>query len=227
MRPGVSPVTRRADAGTVRISERDIAGLIFRAEHYGIPYDLLAAALAVQPARLRGIAARWRSAGYASTGRLGPGTAWCWLTPAGMAVTGLGYPATRPALARLAHIRAVLAARLWLEDSDAWQVGRAWWRSKRRIRAALPPGVGRAHLPDAEIHWPSLDASPHAGQVWAVEAELTPHRPMEQERPDRQPSASRSPTPPSKPSLPSPTPASTATTTPQTRTNQAPPRYTH
>ena len=34
-----------------------------------------------------------------------------------MAATGLRFPASRPALGRLAHIRAVLAARLWLETS--------------------------------------------------------------------------------------------------------------
>jgi hypothetical protein len=27
---------------------------------------------------------------------------------------------------------------------------------------------------DAEIHWPSAGPGPHAGQVWAVEVELTP-----------------------------------------------------
>jgi hypothetical protein len=32
-----------------------------------------------------------------------------------MKATDLSYPATRPALGRIAHIRAVLAARLWLE----------------------------------------------------------------------------------------------------------------
>jgi len=84
-----------------------------------------------------------------------------------------GYPAGRPALARLAHIRAVLAARLWLASSQSWQQGQAWWHSERRLRAARP-GVGAGHLPDAEIHWPSLPASRHGGQVWAVEAELTP-----------------------------------------------------
>jgi hypothetical protein len=31
-----------------------------------------------------------------------------------MAATGLGFPATRPALGRLAHLRAILAARLWM-----------------------------------------------------------------------------------------------------------------
>ncbi len=171
-----APVTgaaRRADAGAVRLGRRDIDGLILCAEHYGAPYDLLADALGAQPARLRGITARWRRAGYATTGRLGPGPAWCWLTPAGMTAAGLGYSATRPALARLAHIRAVLAARLWLTSGPAWHQGQAWWHSERRIRAARP-GVGAGHLPDAEIHWPSLPGSPYAGQVWAVEVELTP-----------------------------------------------------
>jgi hypothetical protein len=90
-----------------------------------------------------------------------------------MTAAGLGYPARRPALARLAHIRAVLAARLWLAASPAWHQGQAWWHSERHISAARP-GVGAGRRPDAEIHWPSLPASPYAGQVWAVEVELTP-----------------------------------------------------
>jgi hypothetical protein len=31
---------RRADAGTVRLSQRDIDGLLLCGEHYGTPYDL-------------------------------------------------------------------------------------------------------------------------------------------------------------------------------------------
>jgi hypothetical protein len=166
--------TRRADAGTVRLTERDISGLILVAEHYAAPYDLLAASLHVQPGRLRNIMTRWRAAGYASTGMLGPGPAWCWLTQEGMTATGRKYPARPPSLSRLAHIRAVLAARLWLEDGDAYQAGRAWWHSERRIRAALPANAGAAHIADAEIHWPSIDGSRYAGQVWGIEVELTP-----------------------------------------------------
>jgi hypothetical protein len=64
---------RRADAGTVRLGQCDITGLVLCAEHYGVPYDLLAAALDVRPDRLRGIVARWRRAGYVTTGTLGPG----------------------------------------------------------------------------------------------------------------------------------------------------------
>jgi hypothetical protein len=105
---------------------------------------------------------------------LGKGPAWCWPTPAGMRLLGLRYAAREPSVTRLAHIRAVLAVRLWLQSGEAYQEGRAWWRSERRIRAAAGGRVGIAHVPDAEIHWPSIDSSPYAGQIWAIEAELTP-----------------------------------------------------
>jgi hypothetical protein len=91
-----------------------------------------------------------------------------------MTATGLGYPALRPSLGRLAHIRAVLAARLWLTTGPAWAGGQAWWHSERRLRADQPAAGRAGHLPDAEIHWPSITGSPYAGQVWAIEVELTP-----------------------------------------------------
>jgi hypothetical protein len=172
--PQVRELPRRSDAGRVRLSGRDVAGLILCGEQYAAPYDLLAAGLGVQDARLRGIVARWRKAGFVQTGTLGPGPAWCWLTAAGMAACGLSYPPRPPALSRLAHVRAVLAARLWLETGQAWRDGGAWWRSERNIRAALPSNVGAAHIADAEIAWPSLDTCPYPGQTWAVEVELTP-----------------------------------------------------
>jgi hypothetical protein len=124
--------------------------------------------------RLRGIVLRWRHAGYATTGGLGRGPAWCWLTPAGMGLLGLPYAAGEPVVTRLAHIRAVLAVRLWLQAGEVYRDGQAWWRSERRIRAAAGGQAGTAHIPDAEVHWPSPDGSPYAGQIWAIEAELTP-----------------------------------------------------
>ena len=48
------PARHRADAGRIRLTQRDIDGLVLCAEHGGAPYDLLAAALDVTPARLRG-----------------------------------------------------------------------------------------------------------------------------------------------------------------------------
>jgi len=105
-----TPAARRADAGRVRIGDRDLAGLLLSGDIYGA----LSAFLGVRDDRFRGIVARWRRAGYAQTGRLGPGPAWCWLTRSGLAVTGQHYTPTRPALGSLAHIRAVLAIRLSL-----------------------------------------------------------------------------------------------------------------
>ena len=151
---------RRAHAGAIWLSQRDIDGLLLCGEHYAAPYDLLATALRVHPSRFPAIAARWRRTGYVATGRLGQGPRWCWLTRDGMAATGLGFPAARPALARLAHIRAVLAVRIWMQASPAWTDGRAWWHSERRLRADHSL-VG--HVPDAEIHWPSIDGQPVRG----------------------------------------------------------------
>jgi hypothetical protein len=174
--PDTSPTAppRRDDAGTFKITDRDITGMLLCAEQYGAPYDLLAAALGVTVDRLRGIVARWRHAGYATTGGLGRGPAWCWLTPAGMRLLGVTYTAREPSAGRLAHIRAVLATRLWLEAGEVYQDGHGWWRSERRIRAATGGHVGITHIPDAELHWPSLEDSPYGGQIWAIEAELTP-----------------------------------------------------
>ena len=172
--PAAASRRRRVDAGVVQLSQRDIDGLLLCGEHFGAPFDLLATALGVEPERLSTLTARWRRAGFAATGRLGPGPKWCWLTRDGMTATGLGFRAGPPALARLAHVRAILAARLWMEASPAWRDGRPWWHSERRLLAGRPAADRAEHLPDAEIHWPSLDGSPYAGQIWAIEVELTP-----------------------------------------------------
>src|SRR6185437_11378652 len=158
----ITRLPRRAGAGTVRLSQRDIDGLMLCGEHYGAPFDLLAAALGVSEERVFAITARWRRAGYAETGRLGPGPGWCWLTREGMTATGLGFTVVRPALGRLAHIRAVLAARIWMQDSEAWNAWQPWWDCERRLYAgqATVGQAGRAgrggqasgrggHTPDA------------------------------------------------------------------------------
>ena len=59
---GMRPPGRRLDAGTVQFTDRDIFGLVLAGDIYGAPYDLLATALGVKAARLRGITCRWRTA---------------------------------------------------------------------------------------------------------------------------------------------------------------------
>jgi hypothetical protein len=162
------------------LAVRDAAALIFAADMYGVQLDQLAA-LTRGERGARAAAARWRELGYAETARLGPGPAWLWVTRAGLAACGLGYSPARPALSRLAHIRAVAAARLALEATSGFQHAAAFWRCERRIRSRHGVGV-RQHLPDAEVHWPdgsppgSPDGAPAgwAGECWAVEAELSP-----------------------------------------------------
>jgi len=56
--------TQRHDAGTIRLSQRDIDGLLLCGEHYGAPLDLLAEALGISRVRMNAITARWRRAGY-------------------------------------------------------------------------------------------------------------------------------------------------------------------
>jgi hypothetical protein len=161
------------------LAVRDAAALMFAADMYGVQLDQLATLTGGErPARAA--AARWRALGYAETARLGPGPAWLWVTRAGLAACGLAYSPARPALSRLAHLRAVAAARIALEATSGYRRGAAYWRCERRIRSRHGVGV-RQHLPDAEVHWPDLPpaaagegAVAWAGECWAVEAELSP-----------------------------------------------------
>jgi hypothetical protein len=145
---------------------------VFAGEMYGVQYDQLAAVCGLPVERARGVVARWREAGYAESGRLGPGPQWVWLTRKGLNACGLKYTATPPALSRLAHIRAVTAVRLTMEHSATYSGSAAYWRSERRIRSRHGVGI-RQHLPDAEVHWPDDADLGWAGECWAIEAELT------------------------------------------------------
>jgi len=160
-------------ATTTALTQRDIDGLVFVAEMYGVQLDQLAALLAVSEQSARGAGARWRARGFADTARLGPGKPWLWLTRAGLAACGLPYAAAPPALSRLAHIRAVAAIRLALESSGTYRTAAATWRGERHLRARIGRVAAREHIPDGEVHWPDTANVPYAGECWAVEAELT------------------------------------------------------
>jgi hypothetical protein len=116
LRAGAVPLEgRRADAGLIRLSDRDVRGLLWCGEMYGMRSDLLAGLLGVGVAAVRQVHMRWRRAGLAETGRLGPGPLWRWLTRIGLEVCGLGYEARPPALGRLWHVHAAGggAASVW------------------------------------------------------------------------------------------------------------------
>jgi hypothetical protein len=157
-----------------QLGERDIAGLVFVGEMYGVQLDQLGTVLGVTEQRAGTVALRWRRQRYAESARLGPGRPWIWLTRSGLAACGLPYSAASPALSRLAHIRAVTSVRLALQATSGYHAAGAYWRGERRLRARAGGRVGlREHLPDGEIHWPDGASVAWAGECWAVEAELT------------------------------------------------------
>jgi hypothetical protein len=168
----------RGGGGTRGLAVRDVGALVFAADMYGVQLDQLAR-LTGGERFARAAATRWRELGYAETARLSMGTTWLWVTKAGLAACGLGYAPAQPALSRLAHIRAVAAARIALEATGGYRAANAFWRCERRIRSKHGVGL-RQHLPDAEVQWPDdargIDGVPigWAGECWAVEAELTP-----------------------------------------------------
>jgi len=176
--PGGGPARQGVPPPTARLAVRNVDALVFAAEMYGLQLDQLAA-LTGDERSARAAAARWRQLGYAETDRLSLGAPWLWVTRAGLAACGLGYRATRPGLPRLAHIRAVNAARIALEATAGYRAAAAFWRCERRIRARHGPGT-RQHLPDAEVHWPDGACGQAgtpigwAGECWAIEVELTP-----------------------------------------------------
>jgi hypothetical protein len=155
------------------LASRDAAGLIFTAEMYGLQLDQLAALLSLSRQQARALVSRWTGRGLADTAILGPGPPWVWLTRTGLAACGVRYATAPPALARLAHIRAVTAIRLALEAVPAYGDASAHWRSERHLRARLGARA-RDHLPDGEVHWPDTGLVAWAGECWAIEAELSP-----------------------------------------------------
>ena len=91
-----------------------------------------------------------------------------------MTETGLSSPPPAPRWAAWPT-----SARSWQQGCGCRPVPRGTTGSRGGIPSGgcaptIPPPGRREHVPDAEIHWPSIAASPYAGQVWAVEVELTP-----------------------------------------------------
>jgi hypothetical protein len=155
---------------------------------YGVQLDQLAALLTDWgvPAgsagdragdRAREVVARWRAAGYADTGELTLGEPWVWATRKGLEACGLPTRLVKPAAHNLRHTHAVTEVRLAVQRTSSYRRSRAWWRSERSILAGqFPSRVG--HVADGEVHYPADSGMPWAGEIWAVEVELS-RKPVE------------------------------------------------
>jgi hypothetical protein len=152
----------------------------FVADMYGVQLDQLAALLTDrgEPAggaaqRAREVAGRWCQLGYADTGELSFGEPWVWATRKGLDAFGLRSKLVKPGKSLLRHTHAVTDVRLAVERTPAFRAGGAVWRPERQIRGQLGIPAPDEHVPDGEVHWPAGSGLPWAGQIWAVEVELT------------------------------------------------------
>ena len=157
----------------VRFTARDINGLVLAGDMYGAPYDLLAAALGVQggPAARDHLPVAQGRAGPDRADRPGPGVV---LAHPGRdargraAVPGPPPPAGPPG----PHPRRPGRPPGPAKPASEFTHGAAWWRSERRLRSAAGTTIGHCRTP--RCTGPTNPPAPIPGQVWAVEAELTP-----------------------------------------------------
>lgn len=162
------------------LTAREADALRFVAQMYALQLDQIAVLLTnygepadSAPQRAREAVEHWRALGYAESEQLSVGEPWVWATRTALDALGLKSRRVRPGKNWLRHTHAVTDVRLALERTDAYRAGRAVWRSERQVRGQAGATTRDEHVPDAEVHWPAGCASPQAGEIWAVEVELS------------------------------------------------------
>lgn len=163
---------RRADAGQVRATERDVLGMFWVVEMYGMPLDLLRRLLGTSEGAVRNMIARWRRAGWAESGKVDAGPMWVWATRLGAERFGrYPYAYNVPGASRTPHIRAVIRTRMALEAGTS----EPYWRSERELRYVEGTAVGapgqRRHFADGELEY--SDSQGNRLRL-LVEVEITP-----------------------------------------------------
>src|SRR3954467_394284 len=104
---------RRADAGLVRATERDLRLLRWVAEQYAVALPQLARLMGRSEHAARWLRTRWERAGWATGGALVVGQpVFVWLTPAGARLCGSPFKVWEPNPGALAHVAAVNDVRL-------------------------------------------------------------------------------------------------------------------
>src|SRR3954452_709954 len=161
----VARPARRADAGLIRVTERDLVLLRWVGDQYAVALPQLARLMGRSEHAARWLRARWQRAGWAQGRTLLVGRpVFVWPTRDGSRVAGAGFKVWEPNAGALAHIEAVNDVRLLV----AQRRPEAVWVCERELTArplAGAPGV-RAHRPDAVVQ---VDG----GRRVAVEVELT------------------------------------------------------
>jgi hypothetical protein len=172
-RPPARPRKSRADAGSFKVSARDIELLRFVGEQYAITLPQLARLMGRSHHAARWLRSRWPRAGWVEGRALLVGEpVFLWLTGRGRRLGDSGYASWRPNPGRLAHIAAVTDVRLHVQERRP----EAEWTCERELaREQALEARGRGlHLPDAVV-WVE-------GRAVAVEVELTQKKRQRTER---------------------------------------------
>jgi hypothetical protein len=167
------PRRRRADAGSVRCSARDLELLRIVGEQYAISLPQLTCLMGRSVHAARWLRSRWEAAGWVRGRALLVGEpVFVWLTRRGQRVAGSEFSLWRPNPGALAHIAAVTDVRLWIAQRHP----HAEWVCERELaREAAATALGAlAHRPDALV---VLD-----GREVPVEVELSHKRRARWER---------------------------------------------
>jgi len=151
---------RRSDAGTVRVTERDLRLLRVVGEQYAVTLPQLACLMGRSHHAARWLRERWQAAGWVEARALLVGRpVFVWLTRRGLGVAGLDYAVWRPTAGALGHVEAVTNVRLHVEERHE----HANWISERDLGRDMLRRT--AHRPDGLVR---LD-----GRESAIEVELT------------------------------------------------------
>src|SRR5690606_9708189 len=165
------PRTRgpRSDRGSVRQTARDVELLTWIAQQYAVPMDLLARLMGNRSiSSAYSLVSRWKKAGWVQSGQVDAGPPWVWPTQS-TASAYLERQVTnwRPALARVAHLRATAALRLHRVGADLTR-----WIGERQLTTGrfLTKGDKPGHRPDG------VEVLADGRRV-AIEVELTAKNP--------------------------------------------------
>ena len=138
----------------------EVSGLRLLSEQGAIPMDQLARFLDVDSEKTEKIVRELEQTGCVQKDRPLQGDAsWVWLRHRGARLSEAGFAASKPAISRLAHTRAINEARLFVTK----RAPEGRWLCERALRRRNEPGL---KVPDAifEIE----------GERHAIEVELTP-----------------------------------------------------
>ena len=139
---------QRADAGQIRITERDVEVMALLSDHYGFRKDQLARLLGLSERTLRALIDRWVRGGLVNRRTIFAGDhAWLWPTRAGLDLAPVRLPYWEPRPGILDHVYWVTETRFRVAERHP----DATWISERRLRADAGGANRPEHMPDGLV----------------------------------------------------------------------------